>query len=448
MFNFVIFVVILFFASTVSAQVVINEVQISPTGERFIELYNSGSSDVDLTGWYIQRKTATGSSFGSLITSTQLNGKIIKSSSYFLVSRSQLINSNVVIDSLTLTESNSIQIKNSAGEVVDSTQWGSVESGKSYQRTSSGGWIISAPTPGTTNSVSASVSSNTTVVAEVTQSQTTTAASSPTTLNVTSATTRTALVGVPISFEGQVDSGALATQFNWSFGDGATAQGALVSHTYYYSGEYTAVLDITSGGQTASGRTLVRVIAPSIVLRTGGESLSTFIVMENRGNDELDISGWQISANNNSFIIPKNMILGARKTITFASEVTKLSTPVGTTVLLRFPNGTLVTLQGEIITTPPASFISNKNIQEKIISKPTSVQYVQSSKLQTQEASVASVFSNTATSGAPHAQLKEGSSWPWYIAVAFMGAIGALGLRFVRSKSTLADEFEITEDKN
>ncbi len=61
-------------AQVASAAVVINEIQILPTSERFIELYNSGSSDVDLTGWYIQRKTATGSSFGSLVTSTQLNG--------------------------------------------------------------------------------------------------------------------------------------------------------------------------------------------------------------------------------------------------------------------------------------------------------------------------------------------------------------------------------------
>jgi hypothetical protein len=35
----------------------------------------------------------------------------------------------------------------------------------------------------------------------------------------------------------------------------------------------------------------------------------------------------------------------------------------------------------------------------------------------------------------------------WYVAIAFLGVLGALGLRFVRSKSTRADEFEIIEDK-
>ena len=38
--------------SLIESAVLINEVQIKPTEDRFIELYNSGSSEVDLTGWY------------------------------------------------------------------------------------------------------------------------------------------------------------------------------------------------------------------------------------------------------------------------------------------------------------------------------------------------------------------------------------------------------------
>ena len=87
----VFFIAFFLFAPIVNASVVINEIQISPINERFIELYNPDNSDTDLTGWYIQRKTATGASFSSLVTSTQLNNKIIKSKGYFLISRSQLV---------------------------------------------------------------------------------------------------------------------------------------------------------------------------------------------------------------------------------------------------------------------------------------------------------------------------------------------------------------------
>ena len=65
-------VAILFLLPTVAfAQILFNEVTLSPTEERFIELYNSGDADVDLTGWYVQRKTATGSTFGSLVSSSK-----------------------------------------------------------------------------------------------------------------------------------------------------------------------------------------------------------------------------------------------------------------------------------------------------------------------------------------------------------------------------------------
>ncbi len=43
---------------------------------------------------------------------------------------------------------------------------------------------------------------------------------------------------------------------------------------------------------------------------------------------------------------------------------------------------------------------------------------------------------------------KERSMWPWYTGVAFLGAFAVLGLRLARSNGTLADEFEIIEDKN
>ena len=81
-----IFISLVFFIFThnVDASVVINEVQVSPTEERFLELYNNGSSSIDLTDWYIQRKTATGSDFGSLVSKTYFQNKIIKTDGYFL----------------------------------------------------------------------------------------------------------------------------------------------------------------------------------------------------------------------------------------------------------------------------------------------------------------------------------------------------------------------------
>lgn len=164
-------VVILFFScfNLARAEVIINEVQLSPTTGRFLEIYNTGDSSVDLTGWYIQRKTATGNSFGSLVSKPNFEGKTIVAHDYFVISRDSLSSSDIILDSLTLTESNTIQIKNQSGEITDKLGWGSSSDcgdvcppnpslGESIQKTPAG-WLASAPTPGAFNQ-SAPVNNN------------------------------------------------------------------------------------------------------------------------------------------------------------------------------------------------------------------------------------------------------------------------------------------------
>ena len=53
--------------STIAPIILITEVQIetaSSTDYDFVEFYNPNDADVDLTGWYIQRKTKTADSWG------------------------------------------------------------------------------------------------------------------------------------------------------------------------------------------------------------------------------------------------------------------------------------------------------------------------------------------------------------------------------------------------
>jgi len=106
-------------------KILISEIQILPIGQRFIELYNPNSQPVDLTGWYIQRKTKTGSLWDSLVSSTKFKEKTIPSNGYFLVSR-EIENSDVLLD-LTLSDDNSLVLKNPNREVVDKVGWGDAQ---------------------------------------------------------------------------------------------------------------------------------------------------------------------------------------------------------------------------------------------------------------------------------------------------------------------------------
>jgi len=109
------------------SKILISEIQISPITERFIELYNPNNSVINLTDWYVQRKTQTGSDFIPLISKTYFNGKTINAYGYFLISRSALDEADIVLNNLTLAESNVIQLKNPNGETVDKVGWGQAQ---------------------------------------------------------------------------------------------------------------------------------------------------------------------------------------------------------------------------------------------------------------------------------------------------------------------------------
>ena len=106
-------------------KILISEIQIVPINERFIELYNPNNSSLSLTNWYIQRKTETATSWSSLVSSTKLEGKNIQPRSYFLIAKTNE-NADIILD-LTLTENNSLVLKNPNGEIVDKVGWGTAQ---------------------------------------------------------------------------------------------------------------------------------------------------------------------------------------------------------------------------------------------------------------------------------------------------------------------------------
>ena len=102
--------------------ILINEIQISPIEQRFVELYNPNDYEISLTGWYLQRKTKNNDSWGSFVSSTNFEGKSIPAKGYFIISR-ELLNSDILLN-ITLSSDNSLALKNSNKEIIDKAGWG------------------------------------------------------------------------------------------------------------------------------------------------------------------------------------------------------------------------------------------------------------------------------------------------------------------------------------
>ena len=337
----IVFVVMFLFGiNFADASVVINEVQLSPTENRFIELYNNGSSSVDLTDWYIQRKTIGGSTFGSLVSKTYFQGKNIQSNSYFVISRSDMNESDIIYPGLTLTESNTIQLKNSNQELVDKIGWGDVTDcgkicapnpidSKSIQLVE-GSWVTNTPTPGESNLTESNTSDQ-----DIEENENNNEKDQPEILKISSKiiSPKIAIAGIPFYLNSLTTSNRGNTyavgKFVWNFGNGIsrtlnTSEPFLSS--YEYEGEYMATLSyfssVFSKVPDATDKIIIKVVPSEIYINSVGDISDPFIEIGNKSNYDIVLSNWVIMAGIHYFLIPDGTVIMSGKKIKLSPKVT------------------------------------------------------------------------------------------------------------------------------
>jgi len=117
-------------------KILISEVQVAnSTDEKseFIELYNPNNTEVDLTGWYLQRKTASASSYSTYAANTLFSGLKISAKGYFLIARKGYFakSADISVDN-PITKDNSFVFKNPGGEVSDKLGFGAAEDRENF----------------------------------------------------------------------------------------------------------------------------------------------------------------------------------------------------------------------------------------------------------------------------------------------------------------------------
>ncbi len=102
--------------------------QSSQTDE-FVELYNPNNEAVDLTSWYLQKKTAAASEFSTFTSNTLFAQKQIAAHGYLLIARegSSFAAQADIITTGALADNNTIALKNPTGSIVDKVGWGQVQ---------------------------------------------------------------------------------------------------------------------------------------------------------------------------------------------------------------------------------------------------------------------------------------------------------------------------------
>lgn len=121
----------------------------------------------------------------------------------------------------------------------------------------------------------------------------------------------------------------------WSFGDGMQKTGASVFHSYYYPGEYLAVVHATTNDGGAALSEIVITVKDASVKIVSVSSRG--ITLANNDSRTLDLSFWRLSAGGQEFKIPEDTEILAGRTILFPSQVIEL--PTADSASLLYPSG-------------------------------------------------------------------------------------------------------------
>ncbi len=301
-------------------KILINEIQVEGTTsekEDFVELYNPNNENVDLTNWYLQRKTKNASDFSSYVPKSLFSGKTINAKNYFLIANASSSFSADATTTYPLAKDNTLILKNPGEEIVDKVGWGEAndfeaatasnpESGKSIGRkwsTTTQNYIdtnnnqidfeIQSPTPKAQNQ-SPQPAQNQLPIASFIYSP-----ANP-------------IVNQEILFNSSssADPDGTITSYIWDFGDSTTSTAikATTTHNYSTSSDFLVSLTIVDNNNaTSSATTTITITTPEtptleVVINeiawmgtSATNSADEWIELYNNTLFNIDLNNWILS---------------------------------------------------------------------------------------------------------------------------------------------------------
>lgn len=344
---------------------VINEIVSNPTGEdsgrEWVELYNDGTEDIDLSSLVISIKGGNPIVITPMQGGTSLPGggyaviaSTVSGQTKFLQDYSSysgiLFRSSI---SLVNTGVTSIEIKNNGSTAAGPLSYTAAKEGNSLSFVS-GEYVAGTPTPGAQNTALESsqdtVDSSSTVT---TPSQVTIPQLSPASPDITIyfSEEKTVVAGAESEYSvfSLTRSGKVINdlRYVWAFGDGGQAVGSSTRYTYAYTGRYIAQVEANNASIFGTARMTVRVVAPDIEITTiGSDKHGSYIDIHNPNPYPLDLSQWGFSIDGAVFPFPKNTMILPQETTRFSGKAMGFaSTTLASSTLIRilFPNNEEVT---------------------------------------------------------------------------------------------------------
>lgn len=406
--KYILFFVLFFVPVFVKADVIISEVAwmgtVESQFEEWIEIRNTGSESVSLTGWKIYKA-------GGETVLFSLSGEI-SASSYFLVCRTTASVTNPLSGICDMSgsfggsglnnTSEHIILKNSSGtnvdEIIATSGWPAGDSStKQTMQKNGSSWITAEGTPGESNATTGTGNEDgddppaEEEEEDDDESESSTSSSSsskePTKPTYTKkivdikVVDNSVPVGTPVKFS--LDTRDLKGaeiykgEFFWNMGDATERhyfKNEKFEHTYDHEGTYIVYLKyyptyFEGMEPEVVDKITITVGNPSVLISKIHPDGS--VEIKNSSSQEIDLSGWSLKDNfGKTFIIPDGTYIQGSKTLVLNSKRLKLSSA---NIILFSPSGSLASYSDSLASNTSTKSSASRSSSQSSSSKISSV---------------------------------------------------------------------------
>jgi hypothetical protein len=434
----------------------------SDTDKEWVEIYNSGSSTISISGWkfndganHTLNNPPTNGGQGTLEIAAGSHVVLAGNASAFLAEYSSY--TGTVIDtvmSLANTSDTLSLIDQNGGTVTSytySSDQGAAGDGLSLQNIN-GTWGSGTPTPGATNTHSVSDDGEDTGnqdLSDDTEATSIEAFIEPAyTANII--TTIVTSAGMPTDFDtfvtNELDKTVTAGYYVWNFGDGTSMsyEGERpFEHVYAFAGQYIVLLKyyayVGAAVPDDTDRVTIKVTDPGIAISSIANGVLT---IANNSQYEKDISDWKVVSGVSTYIFPDETFVIAHESLHLPTTVTGFSS-TNNHATLYYPNGEVA----DIFPKQKTETVSSSKIYQPKLEADSLVPLEGAA---TNSTTVGSFMPLAASVIEGEKQASTTSKMPLFIlatiAVISLGAGSILYVRKNPSEKITADGFEIFEE--
>lgn len=315
---------------------VISEVMSNPIGDdsgrEWIEVYNDGQSNVDVSSIAVSIKGAT-----PVVASSVSGGSILQPGAYAIIAsvvsgvtkfmQDYPMYTGVLLkNSMSLVNTGITSLELKVGGVSASVVQSYVAAKEGYTYSLVGSTFVTGnPTPGSenqgasTDQMSSSLSTTTENQAVITQMS---LPSSDIVLYVPQEKVIVAGAESLFTVSAMTKGGKIIEGLScaWAFGDGGRATGTSTLYRYVYSGRYISQVECSNVYVSGTARISVRVVGPEITIsEVKYGKYGSYVDISNPNPYDLDFSQWKLSLDGALFTFPKNTLVAANAVTHFSS---------------------------------------------------------------------------------------------------------------------------------